>query len=1360
MHSGSGRLAVKQKSAVSVYVGIATLLLEGRVLGSEDDEENFLNQTQHHAVVNEIETERSLSPSTTRHTVMNVLSEKLMRLRQFPGTSKDVVETSIVVPVVSRDDYERQPRLHHVASAREFQRNPRLTSIPASSTSNSSSAASVLHDIDVDWNDISIVLSGLDTMFKVPTFPLKLSTNHNFRVSSSSMPISQESSMKLYKIKAQQEKMFYAPSTLKNSTKPKLGPHCEKFLKKIGLIKMEPSETEIEHMCVHVNSSCRRWQFHLKKLLQIMSRAEDACIEVYLGPENNAILLEQWILTITDKPSPSTMTIQALCSAIRSQLFFSQISSWIDLLKKAFVDGDMSVKEQMPSLFSPEIMQNPRLKKNLQTMQVDLDILFRIKTFDGTANFNEKPIIHNFPDTIVSDGIAVRVCLKSLPRLEKIPTLNTEKAHLNGFSCDNRIKSSLIGMESPTSGSRSGVHDRMTFSSCHEKGKHRCRNEYEDEEIVNDKGVIKSSEENKKEVLEVESSSSMNDPSSPHDLSTSNSSVSSSSLTHRERQLLKYKKRLMKREKQKKKQQENEQPQHQPPNFNGKDINYSNTADINNMEIPLYNNSSFINTKSNEISKGSVVMDELEKSTAINTNLTTTTDNTDNNNSKHALATTLSIATQTEFNDSTALPSSSSSLPVTSPMMYKCDSCGNQLQCLNCDKVKLINNNANANNYNQMASPLSTNLSSHNYSSLSTTPRSMIINQADLLLQAIQRTAIAHKNESKDGGFASPKSDKINDNIFSSSKIHKNNNNSITRDSTTLEIARTSCDANASECDKSTNSLLRNKIDKSSINNNNDSESYNNNMQLESEMDCRLCKRQKTNHTPSMNISGSNNNNSYRRTMSECLVSMSPEDENCMYKANQGIYSSPISMHNCDDLNVMNHSINMMSEEEYNLSYGELKAYRRAFSEDVINQLPNESSCFGNANDKNDDDYDECITFKCDHNDDKNKVSQSIHKLTPNVTLQQQQDPSVLRNFINSNNKSNQSFNQRIPKINLSQIFEKLQPTQQSQYNDSGIGHDTSELIDFSPTSDNVFIFSSPVRSYPPKMQISSRPNNSMNKRRSRHLSDRSSLSISEYASDEDEISPSIEDIASKCNTLDNKMPSIPSTKISSLYKKFVNKTQTAFNKFSKLPMLSTIEENLLHNRFQPKSTVEGFKLLLCASGSFCPTQLTIPAQTYFYEFQGIKHMSTPYVCEFRLNRKYSIPRFGTVQATLLNPQGTVVRMFFVPYDFRDMPSMSQTFIRQRVLAIDEHCTGQRNVEQMSTSEQMKHLRYVINLRFQTGRSNRLCLHTDIKLIISRRTEFDTAAAHAKNSLESPNDLKTIMITPDDPKFSSRIDKS
>lgn len=265
MHGGSGR----QKSAVSVYVGLSALVLEGRVFGGEDDDESFLGvnalQQQHHAVVvDELENERSTSPPATtassssssagaRHGVINRISEKLMQLRQFPGTSKDVVENSIAIPVNARDecDYERQPRLHHVASAREFQRNPRLASISTSSTLNSSSAASLLHDIDVDWNDISIVLNGLDSLLNVPTFPLKLATNHTFRATSSSMPIKTKMQ--------QQEKLSSSPSSLMKNcatkAQKKQGPHCEKFLKKIGLLKLESAESsEVDHMCNHVNN--------------------------------------------------------------------------------------------------------------------------------------------------------------------------------------------------------------------------------------------------------------------------------------------------------------------------------------------------------------------------------------------------------------------------------------------------------------------------------------------------------------------------------------------------------------------------------------------------------------------------------------------------------------------------------------------------------------------------------------------------------------------------------------------------------------------------------------------------------------------------------------------------------------------------------------------------------------------------------------------------------------------------------------------------------------------------------------------------------------------------------------------------
>lgn len=59
---------------------------------------------------------------------------------------------------------------------------------------------------------------------------------------------------------------------------------------------------------------------------------------------------------------------------------------------------------------------------------------------------------------------------------------------------------------------------------------------------------------------------------------------------------------------------------------------------------------------------------------------------------------------------------------------------------------------------------------------------------------------------------------------------------------------------------------------------------------------------------------------------------------------------------------------------------------------------------------------------------------------------------------------------------------------------------------------------------------------------------------------------------------------------------------------------------------------------------------------------------------------------------------GIVVRMFFIGYDLRDMPSMSQTFIRQRILASDDR-TSQYDSSNLSSSEQMKYLRYSIHLR-------------------------------------------------------------
>lgn len=70
------------------------------------------------------------------------------------------------------------------------------------------------------------------------------------------------------------------------------------------------------------------------------------------------------------------------------------------------------------------------------------------------------------------------------------------------------------------------------------------------------------------------------------------------------------------------------------------------------------------------------------------------------------------------------------------------------------------------------------------------------------------------------------------------------------------------------------------------------------------------------------------------------------------------------------------------------------------------------------------------------------------------------------------------------------------------------------------------------------------------------------------------------------------------------------------------------------------------------------------------------------------------------MQVTLLNPLGTFVHMFVVAYDFREMPPMSTTFIRQRSLMQDEAtmvvAAGGHGSDK---ADQMRLLRYVIHLR-------------------------------------------------------------
>lgn len=208
----------------------------------------------------------------------------------------------------------------------------------------------------------------------------------------------------------------------------------------------------------------------------------------------------------------ATMTLPSLCSAIRSQLYFSQITAWSDLLKSSTAD-------------IPELFKNPRIKRFSNTNTPKLDILYRIRPYDNTSCFNGKPNVHNFPDTVINESAAIKVCLKSLPRQNAIPKLEpncgSSSSNSDGVGIAFCNATSVVGqcssnyMVATADTSQSTMMDRPN-NLCVERGKHHC---------TFDEGMVSDEMDASSPLIPI--------------------------LSHRDRQLLKYKKRLLKREKKK-----------------------------------------------------------------------------------------------------------------------------------------------------------------------------------------------------------------------------------------------------------------------------------------------------------------------------------------------------------------------------------------------------------------------------------------------------------------------------------------------------------------------------------------------------------------------------------------------------------------------------------------------------------------------------------------------------------------------------------------------------------------------------------------------------------------------------------------
>ncbi|XP_066472199.1 atos homolog protein B [Tiliqua scincoides] len=195
--------------------------------------------------------------------------------------------------------------------------------------------------------------------------------------------------------------------------------------------------------------------------------------------------------------------------------------------------------------------------------------------------------------------------------------------------------------------------------------------------------------------------------------------------------------------------------------------------------------------------------------------------------------------------------------------------------------------------------------------------------------------------------------------------------------------------------------------------------------------------------------------------------------------------------------------------------------------------------------------------------------------------------------------------------------------------------------------------------------------------------------------------------------------------------------------------LLGNFEESMLKGRFPPSGRIEGFTAEIGASGSYCPQHATLPVEVTYFDiaehsapspFLGVIDLET-------LGKKgYSIPKTGTIQVTLFNPNKTVVKMFLVTYDFHDMPANHVTFLRHRIFLVP---VGEGEEPSPALEKLPRRvLCYLMHLRFHSSKSGKIYLHDNIRLLFSRKSiEIDSGI---------PYELKSFTELPRNPCYSPR----
>ncbi|XP_075788945.1 atos homolog protein B [Pelodiscus sinensis] len=195
--------------------------------------------------------------------------------------------------------------------------------------------------------------------------------------------------------------------------------------------------------------------------------------------------------------------------------------------------------------------------------------------------------------------------------------------------------------------------------------------------------------------------------------------------------------------------------------------------------------------------------------------------------------------------------------------------------------------------------------------------------------------------------------------------------------------------------------------------------------------------------------------------------------------------------------------------------------------------------------------------------------------------------------------------------------------------------------------------------------------------------------------------------------------------------------------------LLGNFEESILKGRFAPSGRIEGFTAEIGASGSYCPQHATLPVDVTYFDIS--EHSApAPFLGVIDLEalgkKGYSVPKAGTIQVTLFNPNKTVVKMFLVTYDFQDMPANHVTFLRHRIFLVPVEEEGPSDSACAGLPRRV--LCYLMHLRFHSSKSGKIYLHDDIRLLFSRKSiEVDSGI---------PYELKSFTEMPRNPCYSPR----